>query len=43
MQYLQRICFNIYKKYIVKFKTNDCFKNITHELVVFAHYFNRYT
>ena len=29
--------------YIAKFQINDCFENLTHELIVFAPYFDRST
>ena len=31
--------FNIYKEYIAKFQINDSFENFTHEVTIFAHYF----
>ena len=34
---------NIYKEYTIKFQINDCFENFTHEPIVFAHYFDRFT
>ena len=34
---------NIYKEHIAKFQINNCFENLTHEPIVFAHYFEKST
>ena len=41
--YLKHNIYKGYTKYIAKFQKNSCFENFTHELMVFAQYFDRST